>query len=160
MGPLGWFHTALGFASLAFAAGVLVAAKGTRTHKRWGLAYAIAMALLNGTAFGLYGLFGAPGPFHALALVSLATLGAGLWPLRRREGAWLDRHAFFMAWSVVGLVAATAAEAATRLLPGDFGVLALGSSLAVVAVGGVAVHWRLPHTLRPFRHSRYHERPA
>jgi hypothetical protein len=53
-----------------------------------------------------------------------------------------------MSWSYVGLLAATAAEAATRLpvvrSGTAFGVAALLSSLAVVGVGAAVIYRRVP----------------
>jgi uncharacterized membrane protein len=150
-GDSGWvgpLHTALGFLCLALGTAVVSVRKGTRQHRRLGLSYAAAMLGLNATALSIYRVFGGFGPFHVLALISLATLCAGILPALRRRPGWLERHARLMSWSYVGLLAATAAEAATRLpvvrSGTAFGVAALLSSLAVVAVGAAVIYRRVP----------------
>ena len=147
MGPV---HTALAFAALGLSIAVCAARKGTRTHKRLGLGYAAAMFGLNVTALGIYELLGSFGPFHYAALASLATLLAGLWPLLRRRAGWLRLHAEFMSWSVVGLWAAAAAEAGTRLLPEGFWTVTVVSSAAIIALGWVVIRRTLPQILERF----------
>ena len=149
---LGLAHTALGFLSLGVAALVLWLPKGTRAHKRAGLAYAACMLGLNASAFGITDLFGGFGPFHVMAVISLATLLLGVASAWRRRPGWVRRHAYFMCWSVVGLVAAAGAEAATRI-PGldaglPFGITAALCSALIIAVGGTLTHRRLPTVLQ------------
>jgi len=112
---LGAAHVAAAVAALVLGVVVLVEHKGTVTHRLIGCGYVAAMILLNVTALGIYQLTGRFGPFHALALVSLATVVAGVTVVWRRRANWLRRHYYFMAWSYVGLLAAACAEAMTRL---------------------------------------------
>jgi len=112
---LGAAHFAAAVAALALGLVVLIEAKGTLTHRLIGCGYVAAMLILNVTALGLYRLTGQFGPFHALALVSLATVTTGVTVVWRRGPNWLRRHYYFMAWSYVGLLAAACAEAMTRL---------------------------------------------
>jgi len=128
---LGAAHVTSAIAALALGLIVLLNPKGTAFHRLFGAAYVAAMILVNATAFGLYGLTGHFGPFHALALVSLATVAMGtIAALRRREN-WLAWHYQMMAYSYLGLWAAACAEAVVRLKV--FGALASG------ARGGIAV---------------------
>ena len=115
LSTLGAAHFAAAAAALALGLVVIVERKGTLTHRVIGCGYAAAMVLLNVTALGVYRLTGSFGPFHALALVSLATVMAGLVVVWRRPPNWMRRHYYFMAWSYVGLLAAACAEAGTRL---------------------------------------------
>jgi uncharacterized membrane protein len=115
MSTLGAAHFAAALAALALGLVVLIERKGTLTHRLIGCGYVTAMILLNVTALGVYRLTGHFGPFHALALVSLATVIAGVAVVWRRRPNWLRRHYDFMAWSYVGLLAAACAESATRL---------------------------------------------
>jgi len=107
-------HMAAAIASLLFGLLVLVDDKGTRTHRAIGAAYVAAMIATNLTALGVYRLTGQFGPFHALALLGLATVAGGLLAALRRRPGWLATHYYCMAWSYAGLLAAAAAEAITR----------------------------------------------
>ncbi len=147
---LGGLHTLIGFLAIGFGAAVFPAVKGGSVHRRMGRLYAWSMFGLNGTALMIYDLFGGFGPFHVAALISLATLIAGLWPLRRRTPGWLQRHAIFMCWSYVGLIAATAAEIASRIPGWDFGPSVVASSLATILVGGLWIHTRIGSVLRGY----------
>lgn len=150
---LGGIHVLFGFMALGFGAAVFPATKGSRLHRRLGKAYAASMFALNGTALMIYDLFGGFGPFHWAALASLATLIAGLWPLRSRTPRWVERHAIFMCWSYVGLMAATAAEVASRVPGWDFGASVIASSIAIIVLGGAWIHFRIGRTLQGF-HAR------
>jgi uncharacterized membrane protein len=162
MSPLGRLHLAAALAALAAGAWVLLRPKGTAAHRRAGWAYVASMLLLNATALLIYRLTRTFGPFHVAALVSLATLVAGVVPARRRQpaGAWLERHYFFMAYSYLGLAAAAFAETVTRVpavraiaggpTPAFWGTVAV-VSVAIFAAGGRAIRRRVGPTLRPFR---------
>src|SRR5688572_20218407 len=103
--PVGTVHLFLGLLAVTLGLAVVVMRKGTVAHRRAGFFYAVVMVLLNATALMIYDLFGRFGPFHTLALVSLATLAAGVVPVwLRRPRAWLELHARFMSWSYAGLL--------------------------------------------------------
>lgn len=104
-------------AGLALAAGsaVAVAAKGTARHRAMGRLYLGAMLALNASALLIYDLTGRPNPFHAFALVSLASVLAGVVVARRRRPGWRERHARTMLWSYVGLLAAATSELIVRV---------------------------------------------
>lgn len=115
-GPIGAFHLAVSLVAMVTGMYVLVFPKGTRTHKRIGYLYAFSMLLLNISAFGLYNLFGGFGLFHWMALVSCATLTAGLYPVfTRKSKDYLVQHFTYMYWSVIGLYGAFMAETFVRL---------------------------------------------
>lgn len=149
---VGGIHVVFGLLAIGLGAAVLLVSKGTSLHLRLGRLYAWSMFGLNGTAFLIYELFGGFGPFHATAVVNLATLIAGLWALRNRTPGWVQRHAIFMCWSYVGLLAATAAEIASRIPGWDFGPSVVGSSLVTVLIGGVWIHTRIGSVLRGYPH--------
>ena len=160
---LGQFHLATALLSLGSGAFVLTRRKGTRLHRRVGWLYAAAMFSLNASALWIYRLTGTFGPFHVAALVSLATLVAGVWAARRRKRGdrdWLRRHYAFMSWSYLGLVAAAVAEIATRVpavqaIAGGptaaFWVTVGLASVAVFAFGATMIRRREKDTLRPFQ---------
>ena len=161
MPTLGQLHFVSALVALGAGAFVLLDRKGTTRHRRVGWTYALAMLLLNATALLIYRLTASFGPFHVAALVSLATLLAGVVPMRRRCPAnWLERHYFFMSYSYLGLLAAAVAETATRVpairafaggpTPAFWLVVALTSAMVFV-VGGRIVRGRVERTLQPFR---------
>lgn len=103
------------------------------------MAYVAAMTLMNLSAFGIYRLFGHFGPFHVAAIVSLATMLAGMFPLwaGRARKAW-ETHMGFMYWSVAGLYAAFFAELAVRSpIRGAFIWMVLSATAVVMVIAGV-----------------------
>ncbi len=116
---MGLFHTAAAMLAIIFGSAVLLLKKATVLHKRLGYTYAAMMLLVNGSAFALYNLTGKPSIFHAFAIISLATLIAGIVPVIRKKKGWYQKHFYFMNWSVVGLYCAFWAETGTRLLEGE-----------------------------------------
>jgi uncharacterized protein (DUF2141 family)/uncharacterized membrane protein len=144
----GAIHAGFGLASLLLGLAVVVMQKGTPWHRRVGLLYAAAMLLLNGTALAIYDLFGGFGPFHVLALVSLATLAAGVVPVwLRRPREWLDIHARCMSWSYAGLVAAFFAEIGARLPSVGLVTGVLVPTMAVMLAAAVFIHVRVPRVV-------------
>ena len=110
-------HVVTGLLALLCGLLVFLRAKGTRSHRVIGYVYVASMLALNVTAFQIYRLFGRFGPFHIAALISLATVVAGMIPVLRRrpKQRGVSLHYGYMAWSYVGLVAATVAEIAVRV---------------------------------------------
>lgn len=102
------FHTLLGTIALLTGLAVLLLPKGTRLHRRIGLVYGLSMAVLCIGSFWIQNLFDGLGMFHVMALVSLVTVGAGIFAVLRRPRAqgWYLSHMYFMLWSYVGLVMA------------------------------------------------------
>jgi len=127
----------VGKSAVALALGlvVLLAAKGNALHRLFGAAYVSAMIVVNVTALGIYRLTGHFGPFHALALASLACVALGTIAAVRQNEGWLARHYRAMAYSYLGLWAAAAAEAVVRLkLFGGFASDARGAITVGVAI--------------------------
>lgn len=163
MSPLGQVHFLTALVALATGAFVVLRPKGSAQHRRTGWAYATSMIALNATALSIYTLTGSFGPFHLAALVSLATLAAGLLPARRRRGRhpmWLVQHYYFMSYSYLGLVAAAVAETATRwpaiqeVAGGPtvvFWITVAVASATVFIAGGIVVRRRAEVIMRPFQ---------
>ena len=141
-GPVGGVHVAAAVAALVLGLVVLLGRKGTRPHRILGYGYALAMAVMLATAFLIYRLFGKFGPFHVAALVSTATLAAGLLPavLKRPRGRWLEVHYGLMSWSYIGLVAAATAEVLVRVPRAPFWPAVPGATAGVMLVGGWMVN--------------------
>jgi hypothetical protein len=98
------------------------------------------MLLLNATALAVYRLTGHFEPFHALALLSAATVLRGIVPALRRRPGWLMAHYWNMAWSYIALLAAACSELVVRLslgagvFTGPWQVIAAGLAIAVAFV--------------------------
>jgi len=140
--PTGLVHLIACMISLLSGTFVLVMEKGTRIHKSLGYIYFTFMLIVNGTAFGLYHLFGRFGPFHIAALISLATLLAGMIPVLLRTNSWLNYHLAFMYYSVIGFYAAFASEVIVRI-PGIVFGPAVGIATAVVMITAAILFQRL-----------------
>jgi uncharacterized membrane protein len=152
MSTLGWIHTVTALAALVTGAAILLRPKGTRRHRQLGWTYVACMVLLNATALAIYRLTGSFGPFHVAALLSLATVLAGVVPAVRRRPAdkWVEYHYWWMTYSYLGLLAATAAEVATRVPGTRFWWTVVAASAAVFAVGAPIIRRRARGTLAPF----------
>jgi len=149
---LGLVHTGSALVALACGAVVLLRPKGTRAHRRLGWTYVASMATLNVTALLIYRLFGGFGPFHVAALVSLATLAAGVVTAVRRRPAhnWVEHHYWWMAYSYLGLVAAGVAETTTRTGVVGFWWAVLAATVFTFGVGSTMIRRRAGATLAPF----------
>lgn len=146
---LGTIHVVFAVTAIAAGGAMFLMKKGGRSHRTLGYLYSAALLLVNLSALSVYHDSEGPGPFHILALVSLFTLSAGILSafFRKPKTAWMSRHAYFMSWSYVGLVAAGVGQLATAVseLPG---VVAVGApSVVIVLVGGALIHVRVPEAL-------------
>ena len=139
----------ISLAAILFGGLVVTQQKGTWLHRIIGRLYFLSMALMNVTALLIYDLFGYFGPFHFFALISLATITAGLVPVLRKRphGNWLFLHAEFMNWSYVGLLAAAVSEITTRLFYFPFGMTVFVSSLIVFIIGGTMIKIAIPGSI-------------
>lgn len=145
MSSLGLIHMVFGSVSLLAGALVLVMRKGTRLHRAVGHFYFTGMLALNVSSLFIYRLFGRFGPFHVLAVISLATVLSGMVPVigRLPRKVWLDLHSTFMEWSYVGLLAAAVSELTTRVLSWPFAVAVIIPSAIIIAVGGTLIQMRM-----------------
>ncbi|MGH7476290.1 MAG: DUF2306 domain-containing protein, partial [Longimicrobiales bacterium] len=144
MDGLGLAHTLLACTALVLGGAVVLRRKGDRFHRTLGHLYVSSMLGVNVTALAIYDLYGRFGPFHGAALLSLATLLAGLLPvlLRRPRANWFELHATFMSWSYVGLLSAATAEAAVRLPAAPFWPAVIGATSLVTLTGALLIHGR------------------
>ena len=151
MQTVGTVHFALATAALILGAVTLSQDKGGSRHRVLGYLYSAALLLVNLSALSVYVDSSRTGPFHILALVSLATLAAGFIPafLRRPRRSWLHAHAYFMSWSYVGLVAAGVAQTTTKFArEGPFRFVI--PIVVIVFVGTLMIHTRVPQILSRF----------
>ena len=159
-----WFHTIVGVVSLGSGLLVILRAKGSRFHRTAGWVYVASMYGLCGLSFAIRAerpLFGPFGAFHVMALVSAATVTAGLVPaVRRASPGWYEQHLVFMLWSYVGLVMATNSHymdalAAALREPLGSRPLAMWFAIAVgwvlpMVVGAVLIPRSVPRYRRTF----------
>jgi uncharacterized membrane protein len=132
---IGLIHLVSAMVALVLGTMVLISKKGTQLHRFAGYGYVLSMLVLNGTAFGLYHLFGGIGPFHIAALVSLFTLMIGLIPMFLRSGKdTIRRHMLGMYYSVAGLYAAFASEIVVRIPGAHFFTMVLAATFLVMAL--------------------------
>ena len=147
---IGQIHFVLAIGALVSGGVAVVLRKGDGIHRLIGFVYALMMFGMLGTAMLIYNLDGEFGPFHVLAIISTATLVGGLVPaLLRRPGGgrWIVSHAFFMAWSYVGLLAAAAAETLTRMPDAPFWGAVVAASSITVAVGAFVIARTVPRAI-------------
>jgi uncharacterized membrane protein len=137
-------HLGAALAALLAGLAVLLIPKGTPTHRAVGTAYVVALALVNMAALSLH-REAAFGVFHALAIASLLTNGAGLAPLLlgKRSPAAIAFHAFCMTWSYVGLVAAGCGQLSVTVTE-DRAWLVPSVIVTVLTAGGLVIARRVP----------------
>jgi len=141
-------HVLAAFSALGAGAAVLLMRKGTHTHRVIGAVYVLALLLVNVAALSLHreNTFAV---FHALAVVSLVTIAVGLSPLLfgKRSRMVITTHAYCMAWSYAGLVAAGGGQL-TAAVAQDVGAWVVPAAIAtVLSVSGGAIFGRVPSTL-------------
>jgi uncharacterized membrane protein len=142
---LGAAHVAAALAALAFGFMVLAMRKGTQLHRAIGMGYATAMVAVNVTALTIYRLTGHFGPFHALAILSLAMVVAGAAAVVLRPRNWLAKHYRMMSFSYLGLLAATTAEITIRVpalhvnSPARGITIGIASAVVFTAAGAITI---------------------
>lgn len=130
---LGTAHVVAASIALALGLVVLGRRKGDSWHVRLGRLYVATMLAVAVPVLFVFDSTGRPGPFHALAVVSLLTTALG-WLFARRRGhtrPGVVAHATFMAWSWIGVLTAGLAQRANHEWPQE-------SPWPVLAVAGVA----------------------
>lgn len=147
--PLGLIHLLTAIAAIIFGAMVLFSTKGTTFHRLVGRLYVGAMWALNITALMDYELFGFFGPFHWMALISLATVIAAHLAVLNKAPGWKLHHAYMMSGSYVGLMAATFAEIASRVPGWSFGYSVIISSIIIIMIGIWMMRVFIPGSLKP-----------
>lgn len=112
---IGFLHLLFSIISMITGLIVILNTKGTKFHKKVGNVYVVNMLLLNISSFFISN-FNGFSIFHFFAIVSLITILAGMYPVLKRSENWLQKHYYFMAWSVVGLYCAFWSEVGTRFV--------------------------------------------
>lgn len=140
----GLVHLLAAVLSLILGTTVLTLPKPGQRHKRLGYGYVSSLALMLVTSFAIYRQYHGFGIFHVAALLSAATLLAGMVPVWRRKPVrhWQQVHYGFMYLSVLELYVALVAEGLVRVPSLAFWEVA-GVSSAVVLLPGVVLFGRL-----------------
>jgi uncharacterized membrane protein len=141
-------HVLAAVSALGAGVAVLLSSKGTRTHRVLGTVYVLALVLVNVAALSLHreNTFGV---FHALAVVSLATIAVGLSPLLfgNRSPMVIATHAYCMTWSYAGLVAAGCGQL-TVAVGQDAEAWVVPVTIAtVLSISGIVIFGRVPSTI-------------
>jgi uncharacterized membrane protein len=107
---------------------VLMQTKGTKQHKMLGRSFAIAMLIVNVTAFAMYPKHGFS-IFQPLALWStINVLAAVYYAVKKTKENWLVYHYYFICYAYLGVLAAALAR-----VPQALGINATSS--AFIAIG-------------------------
>lgn len=141
-------HVAAALAALVLGAAVVLRPKGVGAHRWLGIAYALALVVVDIAALSVHreATFG---PFHVLAVISLLTLACGVTPLAlgSRTPTALATHAHCMTWSYAGLLAAGAGQLAATWSRADGPRLVLPTIFAVLLASSVVIFMRVPRIL-------------
>ena len=154
MFPLDWAqafatgHVLAAASALLVGAAVLLLPKGTQTHRAIGAVYVLALVVVNVAALSLHreNTFGV---FHVLAVASLVTIVVGLSPLLLgwRSPPVIATHAYCMAWSYAGLVAAGCGQLAAAVGQGDGAWVVPVVIGTVLSISAFVIFGRAPSTL-------------
>jgi uncharacterized membrane protein len=140
-------HVFAAVTALVMGAVVLGLPKGVGPHRLVGSTYVVCLVVVDVAALSVHreSTFGV---FHALAVLSLLTIVAGVLPLLLgSRSLWaINTHAYCMTWSYAGLVGAgcgqLAANTAGRLELGSWAVPTVIGT--VLAVSGLLIFRRVP----------------
>lgn len=141
---LGWFHFVTALLSILSGTYILCKPKGTKVHKQVGYIYVLSMALVCGSALGVYNITGKFGAFHTLAIAGLVTLIIGLLPLFLKKNNRKHKvlHMWFMYYSVLGLYAAFVSELSLRIPEKpSYGVVGIATAIVFI-VGSIFIFWK------------------
>lgn len=143
-------HVAAALTALVLGAVVVLRPKGVRAHRRLGVAYAIALLVVDVAALSVHreATFG---PFHVLAVISLLTIAVGITPLAlgSRVPTALATHAYCMTWSYAGLIAAGIGQLAATWSRNGGPHLVPWAIVGVLVISGVIIFTRVPRILAP-----------
>lgn len=147
LSPLLLAHLVAACLAMPLGAYQLLARQGTPGHALAGRLYVPAMLVCNIGALASYRPDTKFLPFHILALVSLYSLGSGMWALRKwlkhRQPGDLKTHKIQMAYSWLGLMMAGASQILTNQRfgivdgfdPLTFWAMVIGLNVVLYAVG-------------------------
>ena len=143
-------HILAAVSALILGAAVLLMPKGTHAHRVIGAVYVVALVVVDMAALSLH-REDAFGMFHWLAIASLVTVGVGLSSmiLGRRSPPVIATHAYCMAWSYAGLVAAGCGQLVAAVGQGEGAWTVPIVIFVVLSISAVVIFGRVPSILDP-----------
>lgn len=138
-------HVMAAVTALVVGAVVLALPKGVGRHRPVGSTYVVCLVFVDVAALSVHreATFGV---FHALAVISLLTIAAGVLPLLlgSRSPLAVNMHAYCMTWSYAGLVAAGCGQL-TASTASDIGAWTTPTVIcSVLVVSGLLIFSRVP----------------
>lgn len=100
-----WIHLIAALAALALGIAVFAMPKGTSVHKAMGRTWVALMLTVAVSSFWITGLADGFSVIHILSVVTIVSLGAAVWHIRRGNRR---AHMGFMIGSFMGLIGAGA----------------------------------------------------
>ena len=143
-----WMHIMGATGGLILGAVVVLLPKLGKQHRWLGYGYLVSMVAVNLSALTMYRQSGDFGPFHILALISLAGLTVGYGEALRRRPGWLIRHGVWMSWSYVGLIAAGISQVVSSYIWIDSALGVIAVSTVTVIIGGALIFTLVPRAIR------------
>lgn len=157
--PVSVVHLMAALTALLTGTFILFTNKGSKTHRRVGRIYTVAMITLLLTAFQIYFLFGRFGVIHWGAVGSVVALLAGVGSVAFRSlvRSWLRWHYIGMGASVTGLYAAFVVESTYRFFPPSyFWWITMGSANVIFLLGGILLYRNYPAWSSPKGYATSH----
>jgi uncharacterized membrane protein len=110
--PVGAIHAVLAISGIAVGLCQFLRPRGGAIHRARGYAFVYAMLIADGTAMLIFQFTGRFNILHIGAMTNLACIVAAMVPMLRspKPSNWRNQHYYWMSWSYVGLLAATATE--------------------------------------------------
>lgn len=149
----GTVHFSLAILCIISGALAIYNQKRSAKHKLPGYVYVVSLLLVNLSALFVFVDSNQFGLFHYLAIISLVTLCAGFIPaLTRKPGStWVNRHAYFMGWSYLGLLSAGIGQIATNYTNLPWIVAVIIPIIIITIVGGFVIHTKVPRTVHKLK---------
>ena len=154
---LGTAHVVAASSALLLGLVVLVRGKGDAWHVRLGRVYVAVMLAAVVPVLFVYDITGRPGPFHALAVVSLLTTALGWLSVLRwgRSRPGVVAHGRFMAWSWIGVLTAGLGQLANHRWPQESPWPVLLAVGVATLIGALAVPVLVSRALQVGRRARW-----
>jgi uncharacterized membrane protein len=141
----GAIHTVLAILGIVVGLIQLLRPKGGPIHRALGYAFVYAMLIADGAAMLVFQFTGKFNILHIGAVVNFACIILAIVPVLRspRPSNWKIQHYYWISWSYVGLLAATATELVVRTSAlttrGQAWMVTAATSALVTVIGYVLI---------------------